>query len=117
MVTTTPTFDLPAQWPRQILAHRDPQSVAARKGFVAASFIDQANLSSALVDIENLLVVLLYEDEFRSVDGRSPARTAAARRLSGESRATRRQMGRRGKQCVIQGLDAHAAARCPWPTN
>ena len=70
MVTTIPTVDhLPAKWRYQILAHRDPQSVAARKGFVAVSFIDQANLTSTLVDIENLLIVLLYEDEFRSVDG------------------------------------------------
>jgi hypothetical protein len=75
MVTTTPCVDdLPVQWRRQILEHRDPQSVAARKGFVAASFIDQANSSSAFVDIENLLVVLLYEDEFRSVDGSQPQR-------------------------------------------
>ena len=67
MVTVTlPVDKLTAQWRRQILAHRDPQSIAARQGFVAASFIDQSNARSAFVDIENLLVVLLYEDAFHS---------------------------------------------------
>ena len=98
MVTTTPTFDhLPAQWRRQILAHRDPQSVAARKGFVAASFIDQANSSSAFVDIENLLIVLLYEDEFRSVDG------------SQSQRVPLRLAGYRAS-CVLHGVQLGGAA-------
>jgi hypothetical protein len=67
MVTATPSVDkLTAQWRRQILAHRDPQSVAARRRFVAASFIDQSNARSAFADIDNLLVVLLYEDTFHS---------------------------------------------------
>jgi hypothetical protein len=67
MATTTSSVDkLTAQWRRQIFTHRDPQSVAARRGFVAASFIHQSNARSAFVDIDNLLVVLLYEDEFHS---------------------------------------------------
>ena len=82
MVTATSSVDkLTAQWRRQILAHRDPQSVAARRGFVAAAFIDQSNGGSAFVDIDNLLVVLLYEDAFHSCDKtpqhRVPLRLAA----------------------------------------
>ena len=72
MITATRSVDkLTVQWRRQILAHRDPQWVAARKGFVAASFIDQSNARSAFVDIDNLLVVLLYEDEFHG-SGNTP---------------------------------------------
>jgi hypothetical protein len=67
MITVTlPVDKLTAQWRRQILAHRNPQLIAARRGFVAASFIDQSNARSAFVDIDNLLVVLLYEDAFHS---------------------------------------------------
>ena len=63
---TTVTSKFITQWRRQILTHRDPQSVAARKGFVAASFIDQANARNTFVDVDNLLVMLLYEDEIHS---------------------------------------------------
>lgn len=49
-------------WRRQIMACRDPQLIAARKGFAAASLIDQSGASPAFVDINNLLVVLVYED-------------------------------------------------------
>ena len=70
MVTATRSVGkFTVQWRRQILAHRDPRSVAARKGFVAAAFIDQSNARSPFVDIDNLLVVLLYEDGFHSSDG------------------------------------------------
>jgi hypothetical protein len=51
-----------SQWHRQILRHRNPQAIAARSRFVVTSFIDQAGKCSALVDINRLLVVLLYED-------------------------------------------------------
>jgi hypothetical protein len=72
MVIPTLSVDkLIAQWRRQILAHRDPQSVEARRGFVAASFIDQSNARSEFVEIDNMLVVLLYEDAFHSC-GKTP---------------------------------------------
>ena len=71
MVTATPSVIYsPGQWRRQILAHRDPQSIVARAGFVAASFIDRGNKSSAFVEIERVMAVLLFE-EF-SVDHARP---------------------------------------------
>ena len=39
------------------------QAIATRKGFVALTFVDQSNTSSEFVDINNLLVVLAYEDD------------------------------------------------------
>jgi hypothetical protein len=71
MVTATPSANCsPGQWRRQILAHRDPQSIVARAGFVAATFIDCGNESSAFVEIERVSAVLLFE-EF-SVDHARP---------------------------------------------
>ena len=62
MVTATPqVIYSPGRWRRQILAHRDPQSIAARAGFVAASFIGGGNKSSVFVEIERVLAVLLFE--------------------------------------------------------
>lgn len=82
MPTVTNSVDsLWRQWRRQILGHRDPGSVAARKRFVAISILDQANTSSVFVDIDRLLVVLLSEDEFHSADGSESARIPL--RLSG----------------------------------
>jgi hypothetical protein len=52
-----------------------------RRGFVAASFIDQSNSKSAFIELEKLLVVLLYEDEVcgrcKSRQKRVPLRLAA----------------------------------------
>ena len=63
MVTAEPyVIFSPGQWRRQILAHRDPQSIVARAGFVAASFIDRGNNSSAFVEIERVRAVLLFEE-------------------------------------------------------
>jgi hypothetical protein len=63
MVTATPSVIYSAgQWRRQILAYRDPQSIVARAGFVAASFIGCGNESSAFVEIERVSVVLLFEE-------------------------------------------------------
>jgi hypothetical protein len=63
MVTATPTVIYsPGQWRRQILAHRDPQSIAARAGFVAATFVDRGDKLSALVEIERVSAVLLFEE-------------------------------------------------------
>lgn len=65
--------ELRRQWRQQILTHLDPRSVAARKGFVALTFVDRANASSVFVDISHLSVVLLYEDESHRHD-RAPLR-------------------------------------------
>ena len=63
MVTATPSANCsPGQWRRQILAHRDPQSIVARAGFIAASFINCGNKSSAFVEIERVSALLLFED-------------------------------------------------------
>jgi len=70
-VITNPTNKLRRQWRQQILAHCNPRHVAARKGFAALTFVDQANTSSESVDINNLLVVLVYEDDDQSLDRRS----------------------------------------------
>jgi hypothetical protein len=65
MIAPTSSVDkLSAQWRSQILARRNPPSISARGTFVATSFIDQSNARSAFVDIDHLLVVLLYEDRF-----------------------------------------------------
>ena len=73
MVITTRSCTHPAgQWRRQVLAHRDPKSIAARSGFVAASFVGSANTSSALVNIERVSAVLLFEE--CSVDDARPQR-------------------------------------------
>jgi hypothetical protein len=60
---TTPTNELRRQWRRQLSAHCNPHHVETRKGFVALTFVDQSNTSSEFVDINNLLVVLAYEDD------------------------------------------------------
>ena len=68
---THPTNELRRQWRQQILAHCNPRHVAARKGFVAMAFVDQANTASNFVDIDNLLVVLVYEEVAHRCDHRS----------------------------------------------
>jgi hypothetical protein len=65
--------NLLSQWRQQLLTHCDPRSVAARKGFVALTFIDHANTSSVFVDIKSLSVVLVFEDESHRYD-RCPLR-------------------------------------------
>jgi hypothetical protein len=60
---TTPTNEMRRKWRKQLLAHCNPHHVAAKKGFVALTFVDQANTSSEFVDINNVLVALVYEDD------------------------------------------------------
>lgn len=55
--------ELRRMWRQQILAHCNSQFVESRKGFVAVTFVDQANTQSRFVDISNLLAVLVYEDD------------------------------------------------------
>jgi hypothetical protein len=55
--------ELHHQWRRRLTSHCNPRFVAARKGFVAMTFVDQGKTGSRFVDIPNLLVVVLYEDE------------------------------------------------------
>ena len=96
MQTITYSVDrLLGQWRRQILAHRDPRSVAARKGFVALSIVDQANTSSVFVNIGRVLVVLLYEDEFYS-DGRSQPSCMPLRLIGYRVRRARRSAASSG---------------------
>jgi hypothetical protein len=45
------------------MSHCDPRLVEARKGFVSLAFIDNANTRSLLVNIDDLLLLLLYEDD------------------------------------------------------
>lgn len=73
MVTATSSVNYsPGQWRRPILAHCGSQSIAARAGFVAASFIGGANKSTAFVNIERASAVLLFEE--CSVDHARPQR-------------------------------------------
>ena len=58
------------------------------------SIIDQANTSSVFVDIERLLVVLLYEDEFsRPMVVAILTHAASAKWLPSQSGATRSRVG------------------------
>jgi hypothetical protein len=68
---TSATDELRRQWRQQILAHCNSRHVAARKGFVAMAFVDQANTSSRFVDINKLLVVVLYEGDAHRSEHRS----------------------------------------------
>jgi hypothetical protein len=68
---TTLTNELRRQWRAQLSAHCNPHHVETRKGFVALTFVDQSNTSSKFVDINNLLVVLVYVDNVRRNDRRS----------------------------------------------
>jgi hypothetical protein len=68
---TTPTDELRRQWRKQLLAYCNPQHVAARKGFVTLTFVDQSHTSSEFVDINNLLVMLVYEDDAHRSERRS----------------------------------------------
>jgi hypothetical protein len=63
--------ELRHKWRQQILSHCNPQYLECRKGFVALTFVDQSKTSSEYVDINNLLVALLYEDGTHCSDHRS----------------------------------------------
>jgi hypothetical protein len=73
-----PTNELQRQWRQQLAVHCNPRTVADRRGFVAMTFLDQASSTSDLVEIDNLLVVVVYEDESRRNDS-SPLRFAGYR--------------------------------------
>ena len=72
-----------SQWHRQIFRNRSPKTVAARSPFVAASYIAQDCTRSGFVDINRLLIVLLYEDVVRTdyspTGNQSPLRFAGYR--------------------------------------
>ncbi len=80
---------LKAQWRSQILRRRHGL-LEARKGLIASLFIDQSESHAPYVDIHSLLVLVLYEDEFRTSDGVVSERTPL--RLCGYS-ARRRPHG------------------------
>jgi hypothetical protein len=58
--------ELRHQWRRQMAVRCNPRLVAARKGFVALAFINNACSSSRYANIDDLLVLVLYEDDVRS---------------------------------------------------
>jgi hypothetical protein len=62
----TSNHELCRQWRRQMAAHCNPQLAAARKRFVALTFIDNANSSLRYANIDDLLLLVLYEDGVRS---------------------------------------------------
>jgi hypothetical protein len=70
--------ELRRRWRRQMTAHLDLHYVEARRGFAALTFVDNANISSPFVDINNLIALLLYED-VPSGTGRSPLRLCGYR--------------------------------------
>src|SRR3954468_20389206 len=49
-------------WRRQMISRLDSHLIDARQRFVAMTFINLANTPSPFVDIENVLVVLAYDD-------------------------------------------------------
>ena len=61
-IATKVPASITSHWHRQIFRNRSPQIIAARSPFVAASYIAQGGTCSRFVDINRLLVVLLYED-------------------------------------------------------
>lgn len=65
MITSTKTSDsrLRRQWRRQLAAHGSWEYVAAQQGFVAIAYLDNSSRSTQFVDINNLFVLLLFEDE------------------------------------------------------
>ncbi len=87
--TLLQTATLKALWRSQILRRRHGL-LKARKGLIASLFIDQSESHAPYVDIHSLLVLVLYEDEFRTPDGVVSERTPL--RLCGYS-AQRRPHG------------------------
>jgi hypothetical protein len=82
MVTTSCTpRSLCRLWRRQLMCRLDSDLWEARRRFVAMTFLNLANTVSTFVDIQNLLVVLLYEDSTSggSRMGRSPVRFSGYR--------------------------------------
>src|SRR5690348_9729909 len=78
---------LTAQWRSQIMTRRNRQSIADRQGLATATILDHSSSGSTLIEIEKLVFVLLYEDEFQCTAiaprSRTPLRLAAygARRV------------------------------------
>jgi hypothetical protein len=74
---------LKSQWRHQVIGRRSPRWIDARKGLVAVAFFDSSQAKARFVEIGCLLVVLVHEDKFYSVDGnpndRAPLRLAAYR--------------------------------------
>lgn len=57
--------ELQRQWRRQMAGRFNPRLAAARKGFVALTLIDNGNSSPPYVNIDDLLLLMLYEDDVR----------------------------------------------------
>jgi hypothetical protein len=62
------------RWNRQILRHRDKSTIEARKGLVAMYIHDHSRLPHPYVEIDHLLISVLYEDEFHPVKDSQPER-------------------------------------------
>lgn len=58
-----PMDELRRQWRQQISGHRDHRSRDARRGFVTLTFVDRGRTAGTFVDINQISVVLLYEDD------------------------------------------------------
>jgi hypothetical protein len=65
--------ELRRRWRQQMSDHCDARHVAARRGFAALAFLDNANTPSPYVDIKDFFVLVLFEDECSS-NGRTPLR-------------------------------------------
>jgi hypothetical protein len=80
-ITTKAPTSITSHWHRQIFRSRSPQLIAARSPFVAASYIAQDSTCSTFVDINRLLIVLLYEEVVRT--DYSPTGNQSPLRFSG----------------------------------
>src|SRR4051812_25152644 len=82
MAIATPASEsITSHWHQQFSRNRSPQFIATRSPFVAASYIAQGGTCSRFVDINRLLVVLLYEDVVRT--GYSPTSNKSPLRFAG----------------------------------
>jgi hypothetical protein len=87
MITVaTPTENILAKWRRQIGARRHPQLIAARTGFVSATFISESRTASQLVRLDRVRVALLFEDGNAYDDDGKSARSKLRFALYGASR-------------------------------
>ncbi len=68
-------------WHRHVFRNRSPQTIVARSPFVAASYIAQGGTCSGFVEINRLLVVLLYEGAIET--GYSPTSNSSPLRFAG----------------------------------
>jgi hypothetical protein len=71
---------LKAHWRHQIVRRRALHWIESRKGLVSVAFVDQSRSGARFVEINSLLIFVLYEDEIHHSGG--GARTRVALRLA-----------------------------------